>query len=805
MLNKYSKIIYENRVKNNLTQKQLGEKLNVSAQAVSKWEHNQSEPDMRSIGKMAEIFNISVKEFFEEIPVRQNIEKITLTNTNVKPEKIKFWNFFSFNKPWVWMIIISLFVIGFGIATFYPYFNKDVLLRNRNAVFYLKTNTSNTTSGFFIDGQGTAVTTYNTIKNAQSATIGFEYYDDSYKYNVEKILGYDAELDIAIIKVDIKNDKYLTLKSSDVSIGEKIYTVSYLTAIGIDETVISKITTSNDYQYYQLLSTSIKKGGAVINKNGKVIGIITTAFSGDAGMSVAIPTRYITSIKCDKDIELEQNEKYKSNNYTIEFDGNGASNTMLEQFIPYNQKVKLNKNQFVYEGYEFIGWKCDGKDYADEQEVKNLTTRRAKKTMVAQWQIIQYPISYELDGGVNNEENPTIYTIQNGNFHLKAPTKNKFTFIGWYKEKEHVNMVKTLNLSNSENLKLYAYFLPNSVAENKITIGSKEELKSKLADANNKDKNFLLCVDIDLENEEWDTGITSKLKGGFDGNGHTISNILYSKNGTSFFGDFSGTYIQNLKLSNVLLRTKEKSYTNTYLTTGALAREVNTATIENCYVDNYIFERYSDSISYAFCKLTFGGLIGSVLNSAINNCYVTLNISKTLKIYVDDTNGFIAGGLVGYADNTTISNCYVDGCLSFINGYSNIKNSSIGGFIGNAVNTEINSCYTNCETITSLDRYDEYYKNKSSAFVGYISNCSINDSYATKKLIYKYYSYSYSSAEVFVGYRDTKYESTTENCFCVGNEHSLESILEFVENNWDATIWQFRENDNPIFKTKEYL
>ena len=54
--------ITELRKKNNLTQSELGEKLNVTSQAVSKWENNLSEPDLDTTKKLCEIFGISMNE-----------------------------------------------------------------------------------------------------------------------------------------------------------------------------------------------------------------------------------------------------------------------------------------------------------------------------------------------------------------------------------------------------------------------------------------------------------------------------------------------------------------------------------------------------------------------------------------------------------------------------------------------------------------------------------------------------------------------------------------------------------------------
>ena len=60
--------ITDYRKKLNLTQKDLGEKLNVSAQAVSKWENGQAEPDASTIIKLCEIFKISTDELLGNTP-----------------------------------------------------------------------------------------------------------------------------------------------------------------------------------------------------------------------------------------------------------------------------------------------------------------------------------------------------------------------------------------------------------------------------------------------------------------------------------------------------------------------------------------------------------------------------------------------------------------------------------------------------------------------------------------------------------------------------------------------------------------
>ena len=64
-MNDYGSAISKLRKQKGLTQLELGEKLNVSYQAVSKWENNSSQPDLDTILKMSKIFGVTIDEFYK--------------------------------------------------------------------------------------------------------------------------------------------------------------------------------------------------------------------------------------------------------------------------------------------------------------------------------------------------------------------------------------------------------------------------------------------------------------------------------------------------------------------------------------------------------------------------------------------------------------------------------------------------------------------------------------------------------------------------------------------------------------------
>lgn len=63
------------RKANNLSQEQLAEKLNVTRQAVSKWESGESYPDMAKIIQLCKILNCSLNELMDD-GVMGEIEQI---------------------------------------------------------------------------------------------------------------------------------------------------------------------------------------------------------------------------------------------------------------------------------------------------------------------------------------------------------------------------------------------------------------------------------------------------------------------------------------------------------------------------------------------------------------------------------------------------------------------------------------------------------------------------------------------------------------------------------------------------------
>ena len=101
---KFGKFIKELRKKSNMTQKELGEKLNVTDKAVSKWERGLSFPDITIINSLAETFGITSSEILNaELGEKENTKDY---NNNINSSICNLfyystWIYNYFKKTWL--------------------------------------------------------------------------------------------------------------------------------------------------------------------------------------------------------------------------------------------------------------------------------------------------------------------------------------------------------------------------------------------------------------------------------------------------------------------------------------------------------------------------------------------------------------------------------------------------------------------------------------------------------------------------------------------------------------------------------
>ncbi len=89
--------IKKHRILLNMTQEDLCQKLNTTRQTVSKWEKNMIEPDINTLLKLSNIFDISLNELITG-------EKDSINNSR----GMNAWEFLS--EKW-WLVIIVVVII----------------------------------------------------------------------------------------------------------------------------------------------------------------------------------------------------------------------------------------------------------------------------------------------------------------------------------------------------------------------------------------------------------------------------------------------------------------------------------------------------------------------------------------------------------------------------------------------------------------------------------------------------------------------------------------------------------------------
>ena len=153
-------------------------------------------------------------------------------------------------------------------------------------------------SGFIIDSDGTIITNNHVVDGAEKVVVTLA---DGKSFDA-KVLGKDPKSDIAILKINVKqNLPAATLGDSDqLEVGEWVIAIG--NSFGLDHTVTTGIVSAKGrhigagpYDSFIQTDASINpgnSGGPLVNLRGEVVGINTAIFSqtgGNMGIGFAIP------------------------------------------------------------------------------------------------------------------------------------------------------------------------------------------------------------------------------------------------------------------------------------------------------------------------------------------------------------------------------------------------------------------------------------------------------------------------------------------------------------------------------------
>lgn len=101
-------------------------------------------------------------------------------------------------------------------------------------------------------------------------------------------------------------------------------------------------------------------------------------------------------------------------------------------------------------GFEFKGYRFNG------ELITTLPTgTTGDVTLTPVFQTITYNITYVLDGGINNPNNPSTFDVKSLPKTIKEPTKEGYIFVGWKLNDKFITSIPT---GTTEDITLYATF-----------------------------------------------------------------------------------------------------------------------------------------------------------------------------------------------------------------------------------------------------------------------------------------------------------------------------------------------------------
>ena len=414
----------------------------------------------------------------------------------------------------------------------------------------------------------------------------------------------------------------------------------------------------------------------------------------------------INTSTCD-DINLYA--KWSGELFNLSFDVNGGSK-IPDQKIEYGSDI-TNLPTTLKNGYNFDGWYTDS-ELSNSFTMTNMPNRNL--ILYAKWDIIDFNINYNLNGGLNNESNPLKYNIEDSLITLKNPSKADCEFIGWYsvlgaKEEK----ITQINPSTLKEINLYAKWRYYINDNNANTFNDILHNKNNLCD------DFYLQTDINLDGVIWEPIVG--FKGNIYGNGYSISNITIqnSKNtNVGIFEELLNSNFYNINFKSIRIICNDNNNANI----GIIAGKIENSSIKNCFIQGIVevsdkgYVNNFNEINYGNKEYFIGGINGIAVDTTYDGCNLDIDINaislNTDKLYV--------GGLIGQCYNTTIDSCNTLGQLS---------SSYVGGLVGIEENSIISKSYSNCNII-GKDIGGLVYKNlgeiNTSYFAGTITN-SAND------------------------------------------------------------------------------
>lgn len=197
-------------------------------------------------------------------------------------------------------------------------------------------------SGFFI-ADNRVVTNYHVIEGAKSIRIELL---SGETYEIDSVLGYDKNLDIAVLSVPITKKPFIK-NTHGVTDGETVYTMG--SSQGLTGTFTNGIVSNSsrvidnvDYIQINAAITKGNSGGPLINAYGEVMGINTMQYIEGQNLNFAVNIKHLDQVSIDKPMTVT--EFYTLNSSSGIGDSGSSSGESSEDVVIEDTTKSGSKN-----------------------------------------------------------------------------------------------------------------------------------------------------------------------------------------------------------------------------------------------------------------------------------------------------------------------------------------------------------------------------------------------------------------------------------------------------------------------------
>ncbi len=176
--------------------------------------------------------------------------------------------------------------------------------------------------------------------------------------------------------------------------------------------------------------------------------------AGTTSYSITIPDNgtYVVSIRVTF--------SHVAQTITMHYGINEPQDIRTTTFYVDSNPIMITRSEVgTHEGYRFIGWQGTGITGTETEYILIPTGTVGNLEYYEVWQNIIFDITYVLNGGTNNINNPSTY-ISGYTVILEDPTYGIYTFSGWYLDPQFDGSpIQAISSNMSGNITLYAKWL----------------------------------------------------------------------------------------------------------------------------------------------------------------------------------------------------------------------------------------------------------------------------------------------------------------------------------------------------------